>query len=74
MNIYNNSDIDKAITEVFEKFPDLEYNDEIHYAIYADVVLAMSEKNIKATYSYAKSVVKNILKPQIIEVVKKNHN
>ena len=73
MDIYNNADIDKAIKDVFEKFPDLEYDEEIHYAIYAEVVFAMSGKNINTPYSYAKSVVENILKPQIVEIIKSNH-
>lgn len=73
MNIYNNEDIDNAIKDVFEKFPELEYNEEIHYAIYTDVVFAMSGKKINSPYSYAKSVVENILKPQITDIVKSNH-
>ncbi len=73
MDIYKNEDIDRAIKDVFEKVPELEYNEEIHYAIYADVVLAMSGKKIIAPYSYAKSVVENILKPKIAEIIKSNH-
>ena len=74
MNIYNNSEIDRAIRDVFNKYPELEYNKEIHYSLYADVVSSTVNKNIKSYYSYTKSVVENTLKPMVIELIKSNHN
>ena len=73
MNIYNNEDIDKAIKDVFEMFPVLEYNEKIHYDIYADVVLAMNGKKIDTPYGFAKTVTKNILKSKIAEIIKSKH-
>ena len=74
MNIYNNEDIDNAIKDVFEKFPELEYNEEIHYAIYTEVVFAMSGRKITSPYSYAKTIVESIVKEELMNIIKANHN
>ncbi len=74
MNVYNNTDIDNAIKDVFERFPELKYNEEIHYAIYTEVVLAMKGRNITSPYSYAKTIVENNVKEELMNIIKANHN